>query len=84
VDHQFRSCPKRVTGRLQQTVASVDDHQAVADIIGKHLESFNINELRCTKCIVINVLFDTGSPASFVSKTNLPKDVTLANPFESK
>ncbi|XP_070070100.1 uncharacterized protein [Drosophila takahashii] len=37
VDHQFRNCPKRVTGRLQQTVASVEDQQAVADIIGKHL-----------------------------------------------
>jgi len=59
----------------------VEDQQAVADIIGKHLVSFNINELRCTELIVINVLFDTGSPVSFVSKT---KDVTLANPFESK
>ncbi|XP_017061640.2 uncharacterized protein LOC108101712 [Drosophila ficusphila] len=37
LDHQFRNCPKRVTGRLQQTVASVEDQQAVADIIGKHL-----------------------------------------------
>jgi len=34
VDHQFRSCPIRVTRRLQQTVASVEDQQAVADVIG--------------------------------------------------
>jgi len=65
-------------------VVSVEDQQAVADIIGKHLASFYINELRCTEFIVINVLFDTGSPVSFVIKTSLPKDVTLANPFESK
>jgi len=68
----------------QQTVVSVEDQQAVADIIGKHLASFYINELRCTEFIVINVLFDTGSPVSFVSKTNFPKDVTLAKLFESK
>jgi len=60
------------TRRLQQTVASVEDQQAVADIIGKDLVSFNINELRCTEFVVINVLFATGSRVAFVSKTNLP------------
>ncbi|XP_016971393.2 ATP-dependent RNA helicase glh-2-like [Drosophila rhopaloa] len=37
MDHQFRSCPKRATGKLQQTVAHLEEQQSVADILGKHL-----------------------------------------------